>query len=270
MGRKDATEATPLLSGSNGGGHGHSHASKDHGHSHASKDHGHSHGGDDSHGHSHGGAVSIKKVTSAGKLQGADCDDGNHRTELPQESSATKQRQKTSLAIGVAMCCAFMLIEIVGGYLAHSLAIMTDAAHLLTDVGALSLSFFAIHISEQSSCSQYTFGWHRAEIIGALTSIFSIWFLTGIILFEAFNRMLSFYRCASLGEKLAAEQTECIAVDGKLMVCFFNMVVVHKRLSSDCCWCAGSDGEPHPCRDSPLGWSQGAARTLPWRWCLPL
>lgn len=49
-----------------------------------------------------------------------------------------------------------------GGYLAHSLAIMTDAAHLLTDVGSMSVSLFSLWVSNRPPTKAMTFGWHRS------------------------------------------------------------------------------------------------------------
>lgn len=55
-----------------------------------------------------------------------------------------------------------------GGYLAHSLAIMTDAAHLLTDVGSMSVSLFSLWVSSRPPTKTMTFGWHRSgELRGA-------------------------------------------------------------------------------------------------------
>lgn len=57
-----------------------------------------------------------------------------------------------------------------GGYLAHSLAIMTDAAHLLTDFGSMMVSLFSLWISSRPPTRSMNFGWHRAgEADGALT-----------------------------------------------------------------------------------------------------
>lgn len=56
-----------------------------------------------------------------------------------------------------------------GGYLAHSLAIMTDAAHLLTDFGSMMVSLFSLWISSRPPTRSMNFGWHRAgEANGAL------------------------------------------------------------------------------------------------------
>eukprot|EP00659_Diplonema_papillatum_P011124 gene11124-17104_t len=152
-------------------------------------------------------------------MRGAECGPGadEHRKEIARTDANSRHKQKTALTLGIGLCLMFMILEIVGGYIAHSLAIMTDAAHLLTDVGALSLSLFAVYITESASTQQYTFGWHRAEIIGALASIFSIWFLTGIILYESLVRMYSFAYCARIGVRAAEADPSCQAVNGILM-----------------------------------------------------
>src|ERR1700744_3022196 len=59
----------------------------------------------------------------------------------------------------------FMLIEALGGYFANSLALISDAAHMLTDIGAMLLSLFALWVSRRPSNNKMTFGYHRAEIL---------------------------------------------------------------------------------------------------------
>ncbi|GAM20574.1 hypothetical protein SAMD00019534_037490 [Acytostelium subglobosum LB1] len=83
-----------------------------------------------------------------------------------------------------------MVGEIVGGYLSNSLAIMTDAAHLLTDIGAMFLSLFAMWLSTHPPTSSMSFGFHRAEILGALASVLMIWALTGVLVYEAILRVI--------------------------------------------------------------------------------
>jgi solute carrier family 30 (zinc transporter), member 2 len=80
--------------------------------------------------------------------------------------------------------------EVVGGYMAHSLAVMTDAAHLFTDVGALLLSLFAMWLSGRPRTRRMSFGFHRAEILGAVLSVLMIWALTGVLVYEAVLRVL--------------------------------------------------------------------------------
>lgn len=137
------------------GNHPHDHDSE-HDHDH---DHGHDHGS--AHGHSHG-----KMGHTHGLAPGA-------------------------IKRAMWMTLAFMAIEAIGGYVANSLALISDAAHMLTDVGAMLLSLFAIWVSRRPSNSKMTFGYHRAEILGALTSGLAIWFIAGLLIYESFVRLKS-------------------------------------------------------------------------------
>jgi len=86
---------------------------------------------------------------------------------------------------------AFMVIEAVGGYVANSLALISDSAHMLTDVGAMLLSLFALWVARRPSNNKMTFGYHRAEILGALTSGLAIWLIAGLLIYESFVRLKS-------------------------------------------------------------------------------
>ncbi|XP_061560259.1 zinc transporter 2 [Phycodurus eques] len=97
---------------------------------------------------------------------------------------------KKKLYIASAVCLVFMIGEIIGGYLAHSLAIMTDAAHLLTDLGSMLVSIFSLWISSRPPTKTMTFGWHRSEILGAFLSVMSIWMVTGVLVYLAIERIV--------------------------------------------------------------------------------
>jgi cobalt-zinc-cadmium efflux system protein len=84
---------------------------------------------------------------------------------------------------------AFMVIEAAGGPYANSLALLSDAAHMLTDVGALLLSLFAIWVARKPSTPTMSFGYARAEILGALASGLIIWLIAGLLGFEAIGRL---------------------------------------------------------------------------------
>lgn len=92
---------------------------------------------------------------------------------------------KKKLMIGTSLCFTFMLIEIGGGIWAGSLAIIADAAHMLSDVAGFLVSVFALVLSTRTATSQYSFGYARAEILGAIFSIFVVWFMTALLLYEA-------------------------------------------------------------------------------------
>lgn len=86
-------------------------------------------------------------------------------------------------------CACFMTIEFFGGYIAGSLAIMTDAAHLLSDLSGFVISMLSLYIALRPANQTLTYGYHRAEIIGAMTSILIIWILTVYLIIEAIHRL---------------------------------------------------------------------------------
>jgi len=81
-----------------------------------------------------------------------------------------------------------MIIEFIGGWFAGSLAIMTDAAHLLSDLSGFLISMFSLFIALRPANFKLTYGYHRAEVIGALSSILIIWCLTVWLIYEAIQR----------------------------------------------------------------------------------
>ncbi|XP_053560733.1 proton-coupled zinc antiporter SLC30A2 [Bombina bombina] len=102
-----------------------------------------------------------------------------------------KQNARRKLYVASVVCLLFMIGEIIGGYLAHSLAIMTDAAHLLTDFASMMISLFALWVASRPATKTMNYGWHRAEILGALLSVLSIWVVTGVLVYLAVERLIS-------------------------------------------------------------------------------
>jgi len=88
------------------------------------------------------------------------------------------------------LCLLFMVSEIVGGILSNSLAIATDAAHLLADFGSFMISLFAIWVAARPKSQKFSFGLHRAEVLGALLSVLMIWLITGVLVYMAVLRIL--------------------------------------------------------------------------------
>jgi zinc transporter 2 len=89
------------------------------------------------------------------------------------------------------VCLVMMIAEIVGGILAGSLAIMTDAAHMFSDLSGFMISIISIWIAKKPSSHKMSYGYHRAEIIGALGNVILIWGLTIWLIFEAVDRMIN-------------------------------------------------------------------------------
>lgn len=84
----------------------------------------------------------------------------------------------------------FLYVALIGGYLSSSLAIATDAAHLLTDFASFMISLFALWVANRPPTQSMPFGWYRAEVIGALTSVLMIWIVTGILVYMAVERII--------------------------------------------------------------------------------
>jgi zinc transporter 2 len=82
-----------------------------------------------------------------------------------------------------------MIIEFLGGFFSNSVAIMTDAAHMLSDVSAFLISILSIYFGRKKSNNIDTYGYHRSEVLGALASILIIWGLVIWLIFEATERI---------------------------------------------------------------------------------
>ncbi|GAB4819948.1 hypothetical protein N2152v2_006994 [Parachlorella kessleri] len=95
------------------------------------------------------------------------------------------------LILALIFAFLFMIVEVVGGIYAHSLAVITDAAHLLSDVSGFAVSALAAVYAAKRSQEHFSYGYHRVEVLGALASILSVWLVTGVLLFEAVNRIIT-------------------------------------------------------------------------------
>jgi cobalt-zinc-cadmium efflux system protein len=118
---------------------------------------GHGHG----HGHGHGGQP------------------GDHA-----HGSGTRR-----LKIALALTSGFLVVEVVGGLLSNSLALLADAGHMLTDVAALGLSLFVAWFSRQPVDARRTYGYLRWEILAALINGSTLLLISAWILWEAVSRL---------------------------------------------------------------------------------
>jgi cobalt-zinc-cadmium efflux system protein len=82
----------------------------------------------------------------------------------------------------------FLLVEVAAGLLTGSLALLADAGHMLTDVAGLVLALLATKLAERPASPRRTFGYHRAEVLAALTNAFLLLGVAGYILMEAWSR----------------------------------------------------------------------------------
>jgi cobalt-zinc-cadmium efflux system protein len=133
--------------------HGHEH---DHGHDH---DHDHDHAHDHGHGH-HG---------------------HSHHDHL-------REVGRKRLIIVLALTSVFMVVEFVGGYLANSLALMADAGHMLNDVAALALTWFALWFARRPATAAKSYGYLRMEILVALVNGAALIMIAVVIFWQAYER----------------------------------------------------------------------------------
>jgi cobalt-zinc-cadmium efflux system protein len=117
-------------------------------------------------------------------------DSTNHSHTHSHLHDAARQTT-TRLSWSLAITLAFVIFEAAAGYLANSLALMTDATHNLTDVIALGLSWFAIRLTIQPANAQKTYGYHRAGILVALLNSTTLILISLGIFYEAYKRFVS-------------------------------------------------------------------------------
>ena len=94
------------------------------------------------------------------------------------------------VVIALVLTGAFMIVEVIGGILSGSLALLADAGHMLTDTMALALAAVAFQVCKRPADAKLTYGYHRFQILAAFVNGLSLIFIVGWILFEAVDRFL--------------------------------------------------------------------------------
>jgi cobalt-zinc-cadmium efflux system protein len=126
----------------------------------AAHDHGHGHG-DHAHDHGHAGHTHAPSA------------DADHRW----------------LTVALTLIAAFMGVEVVAGLLAGSLALLSDAAHMLTDAASIALALVAARFAARPAAGAFTFGFGRAEILSAQVNGAALFLLAGVIAIEGLQRL---------------------------------------------------------------------------------
>lgn len=106
----------------------------------------------------------------------------------PPAGTTAGGRHKSRLQWALALTASFVGVEVVGGLLTGSLALLADAAHMLTDVAGLALALLAIRFAERPATPQKTYGYVRMEVLSALANATVLLLLTVYILYEAWQR----------------------------------------------------------------------------------
>ena len=97
-------------------------------------------------------------------------------------------KHEKPLWIAFGLTFAVLLVEIVGGLLSNSLALLSDAAHMATDVAALGISLVAVRLSRRPADARRSYGYARMEALGALINSSLLFLVAGYILWEAVQR----------------------------------------------------------------------------------
>ncbi|MEU8618372.1 cation diffusion facilitator family transporter [Streptomyces sp. NPDC048623] len=120
---------------------------------------------------------------------GAGHDHGHsHGGPPPTGTAALAHRNRLRIALGITL--SVMVVEIVGGMLADSLALIADAAHMATDGIGLAMALLAIHFANRPPSGNRTFGFARAEILAALANGLLLLGVGGYVLYEAVQRFI--------------------------------------------------------------------------------
>lgn len=97
-------------------------------------------------------------------------------------------RHKRPLVLALALTAAYMVVEFVAGFAFGSLALVSDAGHMLTDVAGLGMALAAIQIAQSHRSSAATFGLYRLEVLAALVNTLLLFGIAAYVLFEAWRR----------------------------------------------------------------------------------
>ncbi|MDX3516936.1 cation diffusion facilitator family transporter [Streptomyces scabiei] len=120
---------------------------------------------------------------------GAGHDHGHAHHAPTTGTAAAAYRGRLRIALSITL--TVMVVEIVGGVLADSLALIADAAHMATDAVGLAMALLAIHFANRPPSGNRTFGYARAEILAALANCLLLLCVGGYVLYEAVQRFIT-------------------------------------------------------------------------------
>jgi cobalt-zinc-cadmium efflux system protein len=118
-------------------------------------------------------------------------DDRGHGPHVRHARTVEEDADSRRLSTALALIASFMAAEVIVGILAHSLALLSDAAHMLTDAGALLMSLVVIGLVKRPAGGNLTFGLKRAEILSAQANGGTLLVLAGLIVYEGIRRLVS-------------------------------------------------------------------------------
>jgi len=130
--------------------------------------------------------------------------EGHHHDHAGHSHGISADADRRYLTIALVLIVGFMAFEIVIGIVAHSLALLSDAAHMLTDAGAIALSLLVIRFVQSPGGETLTFGLKRAEILSAQVLGAVLLVLAVLVTYEAISRLITPPEVAGLAVTLVA------------------------------------------------------------------
>ena len=106
-------------------------------------------------------------------------------------SRSSIKRERSNLLFALAITASVMVAEVIGGWLSNSLALLSDAGHMLVDVMAISLAIFAFRLSSKPATPERSYGYYRAEILAALLNGMVLILVSLYIFYQAYQRIYS-------------------------------------------------------------------------------
>ena len=116
---------------------------------------------------------------------------GHHHAEGAHTHGVSADADRRYLTIAFALIVGFMIVEVIVGIAARSLALLSDAGHMLTDAGALALSLVVLRYVQQSGGDQLTYGRRRAEVLSGQANGAVLLVLAALVTYESIARLIT-------------------------------------------------------------------------------
>jgi cobalt-zinc-cadmium efflux system protein len=104
--------------------------------------------------------------------------------------SVTAGSDSRYITIALGLIVGFLIFEVIMAFAGHSLALLADAGHMLTDAGALGASLLAIRLARRPASGAWTFGFKRAEVLSAQANGITLLVISALVAFEAISRLI--------------------------------------------------------------------------------
>ena len=120
---------------------------------------------------------------------------GQHQHDHPGAAGdhghgVTADSDSRYIAIALGLIAGFLVFEVVMAFAGHSLALLADAGHMLTDAGALAASLLAVRLARRPASGVWTFGFKRAEVLSAQANGITLLVVSALVAFEAISRLI--------------------------------------------------------------------------------